>query len=62
MKNNKAFTLINSDKTSYFVCHIRFLPTDHKYKMNRNDFFVGKVERNVAPLASSGEELYEVVL
>ena len=61
MKNNKAFILTNSGKTSFFVCHIRFLSTDHKYKMNRNDIFIGRVERDVAPLVLSGEELYEVV-
>jgi hypothetical protein len=61
-KNNKAFTLTNSGKTSFFVCHIRFLSTDHKYKMNRNDIFVVRVEKDVTPLVLSGEELHEMVL
>jgi hypothetical protein len=37
------------------------LPTDHKYKKNKNDFFVGRVERDVGPLVPSGEELYDVI-
>jgi hypothetical protein len=55
MKNNKAFTLINGGKMSFFYCHWRFLPTDHRYRKNRNDFFVGRVENDVAPPCLSGE-------
>jgi len=61
MENNKAFTLTNNGKTSFFYCHQRFLPTDHRFKKNRNDFFVGRVERDVAPLSFSSEELYNMV-
>ena len=38
------------------------MPIDHKYRKNINDVFVGKVERDVAPLVQSDEELYDVVL
>jgi hypothetical protein len=38
------------------------LPTDHEYKKNINDFFVGRIKRDVAPLILSGEKLYDVVL
>jgi len=62
MENNKAFTLINNGKTSFFYCHRRFLPIDHKYRKNRNDLFVSRVERKVALPYLSGEELYDVVL
>jgi hypothetical protein len=34
---------------------------EHKYKKNKNDFFVGRVERDVVPSLPSGEELYDVV-
>jgi hypothetical protein len=61
MENNKAFTLINSGKTSFFYCHNRFLPTNHKYRKSKRDFFVDRVERDVIPLVLSGEELYDVV-
>jgi len=61
MKNNKAFTLTNDGKTSFFYCHRQFLPTNHKYRKNINDFFFSRVKREVAPLLLSGEELYDVV-
>jgi hypothetical protein len=60
MENNKAFTLTNGGKTSFFDCHRRFLPLNHRYRKNRNDFFIGRVEKD-APLCFSGEELHDVV-
>ena len=48
MENNKAFTLTNRDK-AFFYCHRRFLPHNHRYRKNRKDFFVGRVENDVAP-------------
>jgi hypothetical protein len=38
------------------------LPTDHKYKKNKKNFFIGRVERDIAPLLLSGEEFDYVVL
>jgi len=61
MENNKAFTLTNGGKTSFFYCHRHFLPTNHRYRKNRKDFFIGRVEMDVAPPRLSGEELHEVV-
>jgi hypothetical protein len=61
MKNNKAFTLTNSGKVSFFYCHKQFLPTNHKYKKNRKDFYIDRVKRDVAPPLLLGEELYDVV-
>ena len=61
MENNKAFTLTNEGKASFFNCHRRFLPPNHRYKKNRKDFFVVRVEKDVAPLRLSGEELHDVV-
>jgi hypothetical protein len=37
------------------------LPHNHRYRKNRNDFFIGKVEKDVASMRLSGEELYDVV-
>jgi hypothetical protein len=37
------------------------LPPNHRYKKNRKDFFVVRVEKDVAPLRLSGEELHDVV-
>ena len=61
MENNKAFTLVNGGKASFFYCHRRFLPLNHRYRKNRKDFFVGKVEKDVASPHLSGEELHHVV-
>jgi hypothetical protein len=62
MKNNKAFTLTNEGKAFFFYCHCRFLPPNHRYRKNRKDFFVGRVEKDVAPPHLSGKELLDVVL
>ena len=61
MENNKAFMLTNGGKASFFYCHRRFLPSNHRYRKNRKDFFVGRVEKDVAPPRLSGEELLDVV-
>jgi hypothetical protein len=53
MENNKAFTLTNGGKASFFYCHRHFLPYNHRY---RKDFFVGRVEKDVASSRLSGEE------
>jgi len=61
MENNKAFTLANGGKASFFYCHCHFLPLHHRYRKNRKDFFVGRVEKDVASPRLSGEELHDVV-
>jgi hypothetical protein len=61
MENNKAFTLTNRGKTSFFYCHRRFLTTDHMYRKKRKHFFIGKIGKDVAPLCLSDEELYDVM-
>jgi hypothetical protein len=61
MENNKVFTLTNEGKASFFDCHHRFLPHNHRYRKNRKDFFIGRVENDVAPPCFSGEELFDVV-
>jgi hypothetical protein len=61
VENNKTFTLTNRGKTTFFYCQWRFLPMDHKCRKNINDFFIGKVEKDVAPPYFFGEELYDVV-
>jgi len=45
----------------FFYCHRQFLPTDHKYRKNINDFFVGRVERDVTSPLPLGEKLYDMV-
>jgi hypothetical protein len=61
MENNKAFTLTNGGKASFFYCHHRFLPHNHRYRKNKKDFFIGRVEKDVTPPRLSGEELHDVV-
>jgi len=61
MENNMAFTLTNGGKASFFYCHRHFLPHNHRYRKNRKDFFIGRVENDVAPPRLSGEELFDVV-
>jgi hypothetical protein len=61
MENNKAFTLANGGKASFFYCHCHFLPLHHRYRKNRKDFFVGRVEKDVTSPRLSGEELHDVV-
>jgi hypothetical protein len=61
MDNNKAFMLTNGGKASFFDYHRRFLPPNHRYRKNINDFFVGRVEKDVAPPSLSGGELLDVV-
>jgi hypothetical protein len=48
-------------KASFFNYHRCFLPPNHRYRKNRNDFFVGRVEKDVAPPCLFGEELLDVV-
>jgi hypothetical protein len=55
MENHKAFTLANEGKASFFDCHRRFLPLNHRYRNNRKDFFFGRVEKDIASSRLSGE-------
>jgi len=57
MENNKVFKLTNEGKASFFYCHRRFLPTNHRYIKNIKNFFVGRIKKDVAPPRLSGEEL-----
>ena len=61
VENNKAFTLTNKGKGFFFNCHRGFLPLNHRYRKKRKDFFVNRVEKDVAPLHISCEELHDVV-
>jgi hypothetical protein len=63
MENNKALTLTNIGKASFFLFYFHqwFLSMYHKYWKNKKDFFIGKVEKDVTPPLLSGEELYGVM-
>jgi len=49
MENNKAFTLTNRDKASFFNCHRRFLSPNHMYRMNIKDFLLAELKRMLHP-------------
>jgi len=38
-----------------------FLTIEYRYRKNRNNFFVGRVEKDVAPPRLSGKELHVIV-
>ena len=61
IENNKALTLTNKVKASFFYYHRRFLSMDHKYIKNKKGFFVSRVEKDVVLSCFSGEELHDVV-
>ena len=61
MENNKAFTLTNGGKASFFYCHRHVSPPNHRYRKNKKDLFVGRVEKDVAPPCFFGEELHDVM-
>jgi hypothetical protein len=56
----QGIQLANGGKSSFFYCHRHFLPLNHRYRKNKKDFFVGRVEKNASP-GLSGEELHDVV-
>jgi hypothetical protein len=62
MENNRSFTLTNGGKAFFFYCHRRFLPINHRCRKNIKDFFIGRVEKDVARPRLSSEELHDVVL
>jgi hypothetical protein len=61
MENNKTFMLTNEGKTFFFYYHRRFFSPNHRYRKNRKDFFIGRVEKDVVPPILFGEELHDVV-
>jgi hypothetical protein len=61
IENNKAFTLTNGGKASFFYYHCRFFPHNHGTERTEKDFFIGRVEKDVASSRLSGEELHDVV-
>jgi len=60
MENNKALTLINRSK-AFFLLSPSFLATESQVQKEQKYFFIGRVEKNVAPPRLSGEELHDVV-
>ena len=61
MENNKAFTLTNGCKISFFLLSPSFLATESQVQKEQKGFFVGRVEKDVAPPCFFGEELHDVM-
>ena len=37
------------------------MPTNHRYRKNKKDFFVSRVEKDVAPSCLSDDELHDII-
>jgi len=48
-------------KQLFFIATVGSCQPIISTKKNKNDFFVGRVERDVGPLVPSGKELYDVI-
>ncbi|GJR22446.1 hypothetical protein Tco_0970973 [Tanacetum coccineum] len=61
MENSKAFSLSNGGKLSWFDCHRQFLPEDHPFKRNKNDFIMNRAELSQSPLTLTGEQVIKQI-
>lgn len=61
MENTEAFYLKNGRKMCWFDCHRKFLPDDHRFRMNRNDFRKGRRVLSGCPPLRSGSEVLEQI-
>ncbi|GLT25906.1 hypothetical protein SLA2020_010050 [Shorea laevis] len=57
MENSKAFWLEHGRKTSFFDCHQQFLPPDHPFRRNKNDFMKVRTENGTMPERLSSDEM-----
>nr|GEX69802.1 hypothetical protein [Tanacetum cinerariifolium] len=61
MENSKAFSLFNGGKVSWFDCHRQFLPKDHPFRRNKNDFIKNRSKLSQSPLTLIGEQVIEQI-
>ncbi|GJU10789.1 hypothetical protein Tco_1133185 [Tanacetum coccineum] len=61
MENSKAFSLSNGGKVSWFDCHRQFLPEDHPFRRNKNDFIKNRAELSQCPLTLTGEQVIDQI-
>ncbi|KAK4400331.1 hypothetical protein Sango_1139200 [Sesamum angolense] len=57
----RAFNLQNGRKACYFDCQRQFLSQDHPYRRNKKVFTKNRVERKVAHLSFTGEQIRDWV-
>ncbi|XP_045791903.1 uncharacterized protein LOC123886649 [Trifolium pratense] len=58
MDGNKAFTLKNGGKNSWFDSHHRFLPHNQAFRKSKNGFTKDKVVKDDPPPILTGEEIF----
>jgi len=59
MENNKAFTLTNRDRASFFLLSPAFLANGSRVQKEHKElFYFDRVEKDVAPPCIFSEELY----
>ena len=61
MEETKSFWLDNSRKHSWFDCHHRFLPGDHKFRRSKLGFRADVQEKSGPPAMLSGDHVWEFV-
>src|SRR5436189_1297637 len=61
MDRTKVIQLKYSRKPSFFDCHRRFLPYDHRFRRNKKAFWNRHVEASQPPLILTGDEIWERV-
>ncbi|XP_074323740.1 uncharacterized protein LOC141660653 [Apium graveolens] len=62
MERTKSFTLPKGRKPCWFDCHRRFLPEDHPFRRNRENFRKGKVENDIPVPRLSGTDMRSCVM
>ncbi|GJS38479.1 hypothetical protein Tco_0563522, partial [Tanacetum coccineum] len=61
MENSKAFSLSNGGKVSWFDYHRQFLPEDHPFRQNKNDFIKNRAKLSQSLLTLTGEQVIEQI-
>lgn len=61
MEQSQAHILDNGGKVSFFGCHRQFLPMDHPYRRNKNNFKKNEQETKPPPQIFSGDQIWERV-
>ncbi|CAH9080101.1 unnamed protein product [Cuscuta epithymum] len=57
MEKSGAIFLKHSRKPSYFDCHRKFLPANHRYRRDKKSFLKGRTVRDPPPPRLSGDQL-----
>ncbi|XP_042388266.1 uncharacterized protein LOC121980336 isoform X2 [Zingiber officinale] len=58
MERSKSIRLKHGKKPSYFDCHRQFLPPNHIFRRNKDEFTMNKIERTPPPLRLTGEQIW----